>query len=189
LVVCRFVDSTDKEAISIDTITGGSTLITDCQLSQHYYSNGPFVCGGGGGGGAASPSSGPFYFEFDSTNCINRCDWMFGISENSYSGKQAAEEYKYEMRNVSISDDINLMMFSNNDIIHFEVTSEIPESKEIKISLFSIQGQELINNSNILNKGKNYYQLPVQTINSGVYFVNILIDGIYYKTEKIIIIR
>ena len=187
LVVCRFLDSNDKVTINVDTITGGSSSVNDCELSQHYYLNGPFV--GGGGGGAGSPSSGQFHFKLDSTNCINRCDWMFGISENSYSGKRAAEEYIYEMRNIRISDDVNLMMFNNNDIIHFEVFSEIPDSKEIKISLFSIQGQALINSSNILNKGKNYYQIPLYSINSGVYFVNILIDGIYYKTEKIIIIR
>ncbi|MBX3045046.1 MAG: T9SS type A sorting domain-containing protein [Candidatus Kapabacteria bacterium] len=187
LVVCRFSDPPNPDYISVDTISGGSTLITDCQLSQHYFLRGPFV--GGGGGGAGSPGSASFHFKLDSANCINRCDWMFGISENSYSGKQATEDNMYEMRNISISDDVNLMMFNYSDIIHFEIISGIPDSKEIKFSLFSIQGQELISNTDKLNKGKNYYQLPVQTLISGVYFVNIMIDGIYHKTEKVIIIR
>ena len=127
------------------------------------------------------------YYNIDTLQCQDRCNWLYGLRDDGFYGKKAIQ-YDIESKLNYGNDIINIKIKINNDYMDFVIESEI-KSDNMVITVNNLQGQVLTSNRFNLLKGDNFFQLPINNLITGLYFINVTIDGIVHKSEKIILIK
>jgi len=178
LKVCRFILN-GKTYISIDTISGANS--NNCiGITQAVYD--PFSLP------IVNPDGSISYNYYKELPCQSRCNWLYSLTDSIYFSKQVSQLDLFEgsYSNDSINYDISLT--SNETNIHLTILSRLI-SKNVKISISNLRGENILNKDATLNKGINQLEIPTNNLLTGIYFLSINIDGILYKTEKITILR
>jgi hypothetical protein len=179
LRVCRFEGN--PEYITIDTLGGPAGVDSCANFTQDVIDWASF------GNPIVHPDGSVSYYHFTTHQCQNKCNWLYGLSDPGYYGKKAIQ-YDIESKLNYGTNEINIRIKIDNDHLDFYIESDI-NCDNLKIAIFSLQGQNLVSNKFNLQRGENYYQIPINRLTTGMYFVNVIIDGLILKTEKFIIIK
>ncbi len=182
LKVCRFKDEPNPEYITTETIggiEGSENCINFTQSVINWASFGvPILYPDG------SMSS---YYRFIELECEDKCSWLYGLNNEGFYGRQKVD-FNFESKNYYGTDEIIMKIAVLENEIALEIDSEIA-SDDLVISVSSLLGIELISKKFKLSKGINFYQLNSSKLNTGLYILNLRLNGFNLKSEKLIIIK
>jgi hypothetical protein len=183
LRVCRYDMGTgNPNRITIDTL-GGSGGGDSCI----YYSQ-IITSSIGFGIPVYHPNDSVSYYNLDTLQCQDRCNWLYGLTDTAgYFGKKAIK-YDIESKKYHGTNESNLKVKFYDDHLDFNIESDMA-SDDLIISVSSLHGFNLLSNKFRLKKGENQYQIQTQNLVTGIYFICVQLNGLILKTEKFIIIR
>jgi len=134
-----------------------------------------------------SDSGAVSYYRFIELECEDKCSWLYGLNNEGFYGRHRVE-FNYESRNYYGNDEIIMKTAVLENEIAIEIDSEIA-SDDLAISVSSLHGIELVNKKFKLSKGINFYQIESSKLNTGFYILNLRLNGLNLKSEKLIIIK
>jgi hypothetical protein len=182
LTVCR-IDADPNDYISITsngTITGGNS----CTGTKKVYDPSGF-------GTPIYNTNGPVSYNTTMTlPCQDRCDWLniddSQFNNYEYYGKESYNDFDFQL--INPGDELKLNITVKKDLLDCYIFSNI-KTENCNIAIYNILGQSLINNSYNLKKGMNDFSLNIDDLNSGMYIIQVNVDGIVQRTEKFIILK
>jgi hypothetical protein len=184
LRVCRFLDPNDKPYITTQTI--GSVIGADScehhtQILVDPTSPWVFVPDGPGGtGGYLAPN-------YKTYQCEDRCSALYSLDTNSYYGSSAKSIINFDVDNIEF-DGIQVTLNKTNDYIEF-VIHALQDNNNLKLSLYSLLGEELIRERLKFPKGMYSFKLNTSGLYSGMYLISIESNGMHIQTDKYLKIK
>jgi hypothetical protein len=108
--------------------------------------------------------------------------YVYTLSDVDFSGKEtvlAEAKVQVKVKGAIIADNYQLMpVYPNPFNASFTVPFFLNEAMTVKVSLYNIQGQQVMTIlQNELNAGDYAYQVNAENLSSGVYFVNVELSG------------
>ncbi len=123
--------------------------------------------------------------------CQSRCNWLYSISDEQYNnseyyGKNVIFEFIPDLS--KNGDKVIMKLIDKDDYFDCFVFSTINSDNSI-ITIYNILGDSLEKSNIKINKGYNNYKINTLNYNSGIYFVQLIIDGAKRVSNKFIIFR
>jgi hypothetical protein len=123
--------------------------------------------------------------------CQDRCSWLYSLIDSQYNdieyyGKETIKDM--DLKAIYSCDELKLNVIVKKDFLDCYTYSNV-KSDNCNISIYNILGQSLLQSRYNLYKGMNNYRINIDDFNSGLYLIQINVDGIIQKTEKFIIVK
>ena len=121
--------------------------------------------------------------------CQDKCSWLYDLSDEHYEGiygKESAKNIDYQP--INTNSEINMNLIVKNDILDCNVFSNF-RSNNCIISIYNLLGQLIENRYYNLSKGMNNYRINTDNYNSGLYLIQLSVDGMMKSADKFIIVK
>lgn len=180
LKVCRF--DGDPEYITTETLggpTGGDSCINYTYAAINWATFGTPVL---------LPNDSVIYYQFNILQCQDKCNWLYGLEEEGYAGKRAIQDYDIKYVDYYGIDEIQVNVKVLENTLECNIVSTI-ETDNVRISISSIEGIQQKSIKNNILKGENLFYVDIKELHTGLYFINVIVNGVVLRTEKFIIIR
>jgi hypothetical protein len=181
LRVCRFPDPPDKTYITTQTIgnvVGADSCEHHTQIVIDPYSPWVFVPDDPSnplGDGYLAPN-------YNTYQCEDRCSALYSLDTNGFYGAFAKPIVHFDIENIEF-DGIQVTLNKTNDYIEF-VIHALQENNNLKLSLYSLLGEELISERLKFPKGLYSFKFNTSNIHSGIYLISIESNGMHIQTDK-----
>jgi hypothetical protein len=122
--------------------------------------------------------------------CQDRCEWL-NISDSEFNNYEYYGKVSFndlDFQTINPGDELKLNIIVKKDFLDCYILSNI-KTENCNIAIYNILGQPLINSIYNLKKGINDFSLNIDNLNSGMYIIQVNVDGIIQKTEKFIIVK